>query len=148
MIILGIDPGTTTGFASLPIVEGVGGPRYGQPVLGQLKGTTGTLYALDLMLRACDGVAIEAFVIGRGSQRAGAAGAWTREVISFVWPTDRPVCSRSAATVKPWATDKRLAALGADITGLPHAGDALRHALYSAVRDHGWPDPLTLEWTL
>jgi hypothetical protein len=53
--------------------------------------------------------------------------------------------TRTAALVKPWATDKRLVAAGLlDITrGLPHARDGARHALFSAHHDSGAPDPLS-----
>ena len=52
---------------------------------------------------------------------------------------------RTAGEVKPWATDKRLHTAGLlDLTaGMRHARDAARHALYSAVRDYGLPDPLS-----
>lgn len=58
----------------------------------------------------------------------------------------RLVVHRSAAQVKPWATDKRLSAAGIEIANpstMRHALDAGRHALYAAVVDCGWPDPLT-----
>lgn len=140
-LILGIDPGVTTGFAMLEWA----GTRY-RAILGQLKGG-GTLLCLAALCTSpvVDSIAIEDFVIGRGSQRAGAAGSWTRQVIAHAEDCARvPVHKRSAATVKPWATDKRLAAISGFTTGLPHAGDALRQAIFSAVKDHGWPDPLTL----
>jgi hypothetical protein len=47
--------------------------------------------------------------------------------------------------VKPWATDERLEAAGLlDLTkGMRHARDAARHALFTAVKDGGVPDPLS-----
>jgi hypothetical protein len=53
--------------------------------------------------------------------------------------------ARSAADVKPWATDTRLQAAGLlDLTkGMRHARDAARHALFCAVCDFGLTDPLS-----
>lgn len=139
--ILGVDPGKTTGYCILTFTRG----RY-IIIPGQMVGAAGTMYALGELARGVEGVAVEQFVIGRTSQRAGAAGVQTRRVIGHL--TERasslkvPCALRSAADVKPWATDKRLAAMGLDLTGLPHAGDAVRHALFSAVKDFGCPDPL------
>jgi hypothetical protein len=47
--------------------------------------------------------------------------------------------------VKPWATDTRLAAAGLmePTTGMRHARDAARHALFAAVKTYGLPDPLS-----
>lgn len=142
MIILGVDPGETTGWAMLECL----GHSGLVPVIGQLKGHGGTLYMLELLLEKADMLAVESFVVGRGSMRSGAAGAWTRELVgvlpALAEARGKRWVLRTAAQVKPWATDKRLAAVRANLVGLPHAADALRHALFSAVRDHGRPDPL------
>lgn len=55
-----------------------------------------------------------------------------------------PCLARPAGTVKPWATDKRLAAAGLlKLAGSsPHIRDAGRHMLFSACQA-GLPDPLS-----
>ncbi|TDB80191.1 hypothetical protein E1091_19330 [Micromonospora fluostatini] len=97
-------------------------------------------------------VAYERFVVGRraGQSSSAAAGERTRTMVGEVeaWARGaqwRRVYARSAAEVKPWATDLRLAAAGLlDLTkGMRHARDAARHALYCAVRDLGLADPLS-----
>jgi hypothetical protein len=143
VIILGVDPGETTGWCMLELLGHAGMA----PILGQLKGRAGTLYALELLLQEADAVAVEGFVVGRRSMRAGAAGGWTRELVGLL-PTlashhGKRCRVRSASEVKPWATDKRLDALRVDYVGLPHAADAARHAIFSAVKDYGRPDPLS-----
>jgi len=52
---------------------------------------------------------------------------------------------RPAADVKPWATDRRLAAAGllAATEKFTDARDAGRHMLFTAVQDAGLPDPLS-----
>jgi len=97
-------------------------------------------------------VALEKFVIGRKSMRAGAAGHLTRAVIADLrggLPDYVFVLERSAAAVKPWATDDRLdrAGLWTITKGMPHARDAARHALFCAVHDRRLPDPLTRKAT-
>ena len=77
-------------------------------------------------------------VLGRGTARKTKAGtAATIEQVGRL----REECSRAgvrlvehpAGVVKPWATDDRLRAYGCYVTGNHHR-DAVRHALYAAVR--------------
>lgn len=86
----------------------------------------------------------ERFVPGRGAGARGPGAAATRALIADLddladWHW------RSAAEVKPWATDARLKAAGllTLCTGMPHAADAARHMLYCATKDCGMPDPLS-----
>lgn len=104
-------------------------------------------------------VQVERFVVGRASMRAGRHGAITRDLVEtlrLVWedhdstPSGRlggRFLQRSAANVKPWATDARLEAAGLleACKGMRHARDAARHALFAAVHDGGIPDPLSKE---
>jgi hypothetical protein len=56
------------------------------------------------------------------------------------------VATRPPSLVKPWATDKRLAAAGLieATSGMPaHARDGARHMLYAARHDCGLADPLS-----
>lgn len=65
-------------------------------------------------------------------------------LISYCEEHELAVRSRPAATVKPWATDKRLGAAGLlePTEKFADARDAARHALFCAVADLGLPDPL------
>lgn len=100
-------------------------------------------------------VAVEAFVVGHRAARSSTphAGSVTRQAITEVHRVSGfagvPVLQRSAVQVKPWATDARLDAAGVDgglleaTKGMRHARDAARHALFAAVHDGGFPDPLS-----
>jgi len=100
-------------------------------------------------------VQIERFVVGRRSSRSSTAGAGeqTRDLVGRLQreaeqQDNVAIRLRSAAQVKPWATDARLEAAGLlDATkGMRHARDAARHALFAAVHDGGLPDPLSKEF--
>lgn len=91
-------------------------------------------------------IAAESWVDGRRAGRlAGRHGSQVaRDVITALHLRHHPLTGRSAAQVKPWADDARLAAAGIEIANpstMRHALDAGRHALYSAVWDCGWDDP-------
>lgn len=137
--VIGVDPGPTPGIA---LLEGAGGelahaevlqctPRLLEPVL--------TLLSQDA---TC--VAVERFV-ARG--RASKDQALTRDQVSIVVSAYGAV-QRNASQVKAWATDTRLEAAGLleACTGMRHARDAARHALFAAVHDGAIPDPLSKEW--
>lgn len=125
--IIGIDPG----------------PKPGLVVLTTYAGRITTVTKLDLrglgeQLADAALVGMERFVIGRGTARKTKAGtAATIEQAGRL----REECSRAgvrlvehpAGVVKPWATDDRLRAYGCYVTGNHHR-DAVRHALYAAVR--------------
>lgn len=125
--IIGIDPG----------------PKPGLVVLTTYAGRITTVTKLDLrglgeQLADAALVGMERFVIGRGTARKTKAGtAATIEQVGRL----REKCSRAgvrlvehpAGVVKPWATDDRLRAYGCYVTGNHHR-DAVRHALYAAVR--------------
>jgi len=141
--VLGADPGPTTGLALLETAGA--GLRV---MTFQCNGTSAYSLA-SWLIEASEGpadmlLAGERFLIGRGPGARGAAGRETREIIADLDQLGRWHW-RSAAEVKPWATDKRLAAAGllAQCHGMPHAADACRHALFAAVRDGGYPDPLS-----
>jgi hypothetical protein len=116
--------------------------------------------------------AVEKFVVGPRSGRVGTpqASEVARKVIGQLWTLahdlNAGIVERTASQVKLWATDARLRrAAGAqavradpgtgfvpnglesslyDATArLPHARDAARHALFAAVQDVHWPDPLS-----
>lgn len=97
---------------------------------------------------------VERFVDGRRSARvAGRHGSQAARdfIANLGFSVHRPAVQRNAAQVKPWATDRRLSVAGIEIANpstMRHALDAGRHALYAAVFDCGWPDPLTTQGKL
>jgi hypothetical protein len=97
-------------------------------------------------------LAVERFVVGMRSARCAdpAAGVHTRDQIGAVAELGRnlsrvSVVLRCAGEVMPWATDRRLKAVGLlEVTkAMPHARAAGRHCLYAAVKDCNLPDPLS-----
>lgn len=146
MIVIGVDPGRTTGLALL---------RLDAPLQWELiQATPGAVVALVEAMAGWGPVAriaVERFVVGPRASRSAdaAAGALTRDLVGALHQLGSrlgvPVSARSASEVKPWATDRRLTAAGLYRagTGMPHARDAAGHALFSAVSDCGIPDPLS-----
>jgi len=142
--VVGIDPGGTTGVATLMYYRDSGWlvvPRQ----YGQANALTETL---DLLSRANpDAVAVERFIVSNRSARSRSSGAgeFARELIGALQYTGCPLDRRTASQVKRWATDKRLSAAGLlePTKGMPHARDATRHALFSMVHRKWAPDPLS-----
>jgi hypothetical protein len=157
---IGIDPGPTTGIAVLRWTcwpaRGDNPPRSGLTGRRVLQCDQGTaaLVVVALLDRHRDGTvhaAVEKFITGpRAAHLQHAEGEATADLAatlaSLIERRGRRVARRSAAEVKPWATDDRITAAGlADLTkGMPHARDACRHALYAGVRDARMPDPLSI----
>lgn len=143
-LVLGVDPGRTTGICLFA-------PAERTAELAQLSpGLVPVL--LDGLIGEVAMVAVEEYVIGPRSARSSdaGAGAVTRELIgalrAWAGAHDVPCRVRSAAYVKPWATDARLTAAGITAprgTGMRHALDGGRHALFAARSDLGFPDPLS-----
>jgi hypothetical protein len=145
-LVIGVDPGPTTGIAVL---------HPGTDDVFILQGDpTGAAAAVETLLdtSAADRIvlAIEQFVIGRASMRAGRHGQATRDLIGVLEALARShatvsLALRSASEVKPWATDRRLAAAGLiePTRGMGHARDACRHALFAAVHSGLMPDPMS-----
>lgn len=152
--IIGVDPGPTTGIVALRPV--------GVPLIIQTNAAAAILVVESLIRQANDEprrqpvlLAVEKFVIGRASMRAGQHGEVTRDLIGRLEAVARIVhvgvqihqefVQRSASEVKPWATDLRLAAAGLvePTKGMNHARDAGRHALFAAVRAGLLVDPLS-----
>lgn len=152
-LVIGVDPGVTTGLATF----GFGfGPAITRPRALQCSHD----WTLELVERElAEGVrsarvvlAVERFVIRARAARSATpvAGEITRKLIGDLQTLGEQYGARtvlhSAADVKPWGTDRRLDAAGllAPCVGMGHARDAARHALFSAVQTAGLPDPLTL----
>ena len=142
-VILGADPGLTTGLAVLDLER-----RTFE--LAQLS----PLLVMPMVRTLIDrydvaGVACERFVVGPRASRSATprGGQLARELEAQIDDLGRAhsikVMRRSASQVKPWATAERLKAAGITTRGMPHALDGARHALYAAVLDFGFPDPLS-----
>jgi hypothetical protein len=137
-VIIGVDPGPTTGICMLP-------DTY-KPQLIQMNHTY-VMMTLHWLVERYDPdyIAVEAWAPGKAR---GQNANTTRDLIQDTlnaWPY--LFRQRTASAVKGWATDKRLAAVSSefarDATGMRHARDAGRHALFCAVHDAGMPDPLS-----
>jgi hypothetical protein len=147
MIFIGVDPGLTTGIALLDTEERTATLVQSSPdavftIVNALIERCG-----DAGNESVSALAIERFVSGpRSGKLATPKGArQTRTLIEqltmLVGTYGIRTYLRSAAEVKPWATDARVRKL-TDHRGMPHALDALRHALFCAVKDFRAPDPL------
>ncbi len=152
MYVIGIDPGPVVGIVRLRV--DYDSDPYSLREVEAVQATHGlVLEVLEALNRSAPAaVAVERFIVGPRSARSSTptGGAAAREVIELVrdWATSAllpAVYTRSAAEVKPWATDARLAAAGLlePTIGMRHARDAARHALFCAVKAYSLPDPLS-----
>lgn len=158
--VIGVDPGPVPGVVVLVYVSGeLSGVQAFQCMARSAADLVSRLIVDDGLLTL---VQAETFVVGRRSARSSTAraGAVTRDLVGQIERvTTAPgrtftvarYVSRSAAQVKPWATDARLKAVQVNGSNLldqvgavgRHARDAARHALFCAVKDGGIPDPLS-----
>lgn len=143
--VIGVDPGPTPGIVVL-------GPDSRPEVVQCSAGVAVAL--VDALVDQAPGtvlLAVEEFVVGPRAARSSSAGAGavTRDLIGALAQLARDnevvLVRYRAADVKPWATDRRLAAAGLvePTKGMRHARDAARMALYASVRDAGFADPLS-----
>lgn len=160
--VIGVDPGPCVGIVVLrlepPQKRWLQAEEDGPRSIAEVTACQVTPGALEKVLEAlCSpadqftAVAAERFVVGSRSARCATPGGGkaAREVLADVeaWARRRTwgFHAASAADVKPWATDKRLEAAGllGPTTGMRHARDAGRHALFRACKSWGLPDPLS-----
>lgn len=172
VIIIGVDPGGTTGVVVLELdaegrydclhsaeVPGAQFPQYyaeltmGLIAANKIRDTSSQAMGSNGALL----VATEQFVVrGRAAKsRTPQGGAFARRVVGWLEslasvsaPAMR-LSVRSASQVKKWATNRRLERAGllaAIPAGGGHARDAGRHALFAARMDLGWPDPLSVNY--
>ena len=161
--VLGIDPGSTVGIfdARWVVIDNGGGLPWVQLHRAQAAQAVDAFELDDeVMPRLCSVaqpgevriLAVERFVIARGSMRGGAHARRTSERAGSIAAAGErhgwTVVQRNAAQVKAWATDGRLDKAGLlDLCrGMRHARDAARHTLFAAVHDGGVPDPLSKHW--
>lgn len=157
--VIGVDPGLTTGVFAVEWFTGNTPGLRSDPVAVQVHGSEGVIPFVQTMVAHRPGtdiiLAVEQFVVGGRAGRSATphAGRIARALITelqtlalhLVDDRDCSLFTRTAALVKPWATDKRLDAAGLlDATkGMGHARDAARHALYAAVHMGLTADPLS-----
>lgn len=158
--VIGVDPGPVPGIVDLRFTD-VGTTLCRLRRVEIVQCTPSLASRVIELLMAPDDcptlVQVEAFVVGRraGRSSTASAGAATRDLVGAIlerWPF---TIRRTAANVKPWATDRRLQAMAAPVSGggeqtlwtatagMRHSRDAARHALFAACHDGGIPDPLS-----
>jgi hypothetical protein len=149
MIIIGIDPGTTTGVYRLETCHPLLGYGAQLPPLDVAKWVATQVQGVP---RREIIIAMERFVIGpraaRSNYRQGQVDAL--QVIGAIRENFAGVVvlrEMLAGIAKTWATDRRLRASGLldGLAGQRHARDALRHALYAAVSGGHARDPLSVK---
>jgi hypothetical protein len=153
-LVLGIDPGGTTGLAAVEhtpehgyrLLAHLGVPYLPIEVVAHLESWAGE-FGTDVWW-----IAAERFVVSRRAGRSSTAAAGERAratlgALEAAFPGR--VKLRNAAAAKGWATDARLKAAGLwPAQGRPHTTDAARHALYFHVVNLGNPDPLSAAFEL
>jgi hypothetical protein len=151
--VVGVDPGPVAGVVELVVDHEAA--RLSAPVDVVQCCAPALPRVLDGLVRRAASlvvVATEGFVVSSRAARSSTprAGKAARETLALVagWVDERHIpyiryVERGAAEVKPWATDTRLTAAGLlePTKGMRHARDAARHALFTAVRECGLPDP-------
>ena len=149
--VIGVDPGETTGISFLDYI----GTRLAGTMQVQvdaassvalLEAVLKTHYSSEVIVQRWG--AVEDFIPSNSPGTKGEAAATTRYQTVVLAETLQlwgyNVQRRKKADVSTWATDKVLRAAGLmrEPTGMRHANDASRHALYRAVHDAHKPSPL------
>jgi hypothetical protein len=151
MYIVGIDPGPITGIFRIWLEYGHGPTRVLETEAAQVTPRLMEMVLATLADGDRTAIAVEKFVVGPRAAQSATPGAGQTarllvgQVADWAFRYELRYHARSAAEVKPWATDTRLAAAGLmePTTGMRHARDAARHALFAAVKTYGLPDPLS-----
>lgn len=151
---LGVDPGRTCGIAVAYWDGSWRHPGAYQCDADSAPALLGWLVELNTRPDIVGGAirvraGVEEFRPGTGAGARGANASVTRSQVDalagVIGACGGRVSVRPAASVKPWASDKRLerAGLLAVCHAMGHSADAMRHLLYCAVHDGGVRDPLS-----
>lgn len=148
-VVLGIDPGETTGLCALEFSDG----RLTNYWICQcnLDSATSVAKLFAEQRYASTLWCTEKFVVSNRAGRSSSskAGANTRDLVgrllAIAEMREEPFYTRSASEVKTWATNNRLKSAGIAPVG-GHSADAARHALFAAVKAGLCKDPLSKEW--
>jgi len=155
-LVIGVDPGGTTGLAAVEYT-----PERGYRLVAHLgaplePGEIG--YVLDQWIKKFASpagpwwISAERFVVSRraGRSTTAAAGQRARDILGALEAAfPRRIKLANAAAAKGWAADARLKAAGLwPVQGHPHTTDAARHALRFQVAQLGNPDPLSMDFEL
>jgi hypothetical protein len=150
--VIGVDPGQACGIA---FVDYMGDQIAGRTML-QVDHAS-ALIVLEAMLLAHYSdpervperwAGVEAFITGNSAGTKGKPAELTRQLVmrfgELLQMYGYRVKVRPAASVKPWATNRVLEAAGIlqEATGMRHANDGGRQALFTARWDAGKPSPL------
>ncbi len=147
--VIGIDPGASTTGIGVLTLDGYGTP----PMLLQVN----TVYALNILGHLVESlkpkrIGVERWDNTRRSVRLANAKDrdTTQELIVDLQYSGWPVMLISRGASKTFATDARLKAVHPDVmrdaTGMRHARDGLRIAVWTAVSGGLCPDPLSKAW--
>lgn len=151
-VVLGVDPGPTPGIVRLVVWPAEAATHLRADVVQcSASALEPVLNGLADYPESSVALAYEAFVVGHRAARSRTAGAgkatrdMTRDLAEWAQHHDIPSHTYRATDVKPWAADERLEAAGLlePTKGMRHARDAGRHALFTAVKHYGLPDPLS-----
>lgn len=158
---IGVDPGPRPGIVGLRYTQRTFGDKpdllwvpSAAPIIIQCSGNAAMLLLRAILPRDVKRILLsyEPFVASnRLPKVAGAAAsAATAKMCGYIAGEaagDPRIVLKHyrASDVKPWAFDERLERTGLLplVTGMVHARDAARQALYCACHDGGVPDPLS-----
>ncbi len=148
--IIGVDPGPVPGIVVLSVWDNGEFDAHAIQCSHTIASTLVDGLVRNAGEEACL-IAVERFVVGRGSMRSRKDGVITRDLVGQLQRVSNVLgttyTERTAAAIKPWASEERLALAGLlePTKGMRHARDAARHALFAAVRDGGLSDPLSCQ---
>jgi hypothetical protein len=151
-LVIGVDPGGTTGLAAVEHTEECGYRLLAHIGVPYTAAETVTHIAGMVVLVGPGEagpwwIAAERFVVSRraGRSSTAAAGQRARDILGALEVAfPGRVKLRNAGQAKAWGVTARLDAAGLMPTqGRPHTTDAVRHALMFHVANLGNPDPLS-----
>lgn len=151
-IVIGVDPGPWTGIVMLKYTATGVLATYPAVLEVSYHIVPEVIHGLYLPPPVKIVIGYEPFVIGALSAKSGhaVAGRITRDVCGQLEALADlsgriHVVSHTAALISGWASTERLRTLGLDVMtkNYRHANSAAKHAMYTATKAAGIPDPLS-----